>query len=155
MHSRNQYHSRLVDYFACYYRYLKLAPTMHPHFFGVPLELRNLCGSYTHYDLGATFCTLLSTGLRTTVCTPHSCSCSCTPVNSKLPIYLLLRILIVHNYNSPRRRSHELNSSFIWGTVTRYLNYPWDSRLIKGRHNGGLIYFGSSYKHCQHDLADH
>ena len=35
------------------------------------------------------------------------------------------------------------------------LNYPWDSRLIKGRHNGGLIYFGSSYKHCQHDLADH
>ena len=33
-----------------------------------------------------------------------------------------------------------------------YLNYPWDSRLIKGRHNGGLIYFGSSYKHCQHDL---
>jgi hypothetical protein len=30
-----------------------------------------------------------------------------------------------------------------------------DSRLIKGRHNGGLIYFGSSYKHCQHDLADH
>ena len=22
---------------------------------------------------------------------------------------------------------------------------PWDSRLIKGRHNGGLIYFGSSY----------
>ena len=31
----------------------------------------------------------------------------------------------------------------------------WDSRLIKGRHNGGLIYFGSSYKHCQHDLADH
>ena len=36
-----------------------------------------------------------------------------------------------------------------------YLNYPWDSRLIKGRHNGGLIFFGSSYKHCQHDLADH
>jgi hypothetical protein len=36
-----------------------------------------------------------------------------------------------------------------------YLNYPWDSRLIKGRHNGGLIYFGSSYKHYQHDLADH
>jgi hypothetical protein len=35
-----------------------------------------------------------------------------------------------------------------------YLNYPWDSRLIKGRHNGGLIYFGSSYKHCQYDLAD-
>ena len=32
---------------------------------------------------------------------------------------------------------------------------PWDSRLIKGRNNGGLIYFGSSYKHCQHDLADH
>ena len=29
------------------------------------------------------------------------------------------------------------------------------SRLIKGRHNGGLIYFGGSYKHCQHDLADH
>ena len=27
--------------------------------------------------------------------------------------------------------------------------------LIKGRHNGGLIYFGGSYKHCQHDLADH
>ena len=27
--------------------------------------------------------------------------------------------------------------------------------LIKGRHSGGLIYFGSSYKHCQHDLADH
>jgi hypothetical protein len=25
----------------------------------------------------------------------------------------------------------------------------------EGRHNGGLIYFGSSYKHCQHDLADH
>jgi len=22
-------------------------------------------------------------------------------------------------------------------------------------HNGGLIYFGSSYKHCQHELADH
>ena len=36
-----------------------------------------------------------------------------------------------------------------------YLNYPWDSRLIKGRHNGGLIYFGGGYKHCQHDLADH
>jgi len=35
------------------------------------------------------------------------------------------------------------------------LNYPWDSRLIKGRHNGGLIDFGSSYKHYQHDLADH
>jgi hypothetical protein len=27
--------------------------------------------------------------------------------------------------------------------------------LIKGRHNGGLIYFGSSYRHCQHDIADH
>jgi len=40
-------------------------------------------------------------------------------------------------------------------TLSWYLNYPWDSRLIKGRHNGGLIYFGSSYKHCQHDLADH
>ena len=25
----------------------------------------------------------------------------------------------------------------------------------QGRHNGGLIYFGGSYKHCQHDLADH
>jgi hypothetical protein len=36
-----------------------------------------------------------------------------------------------------------------------YLNYPWDSRLIKGRHSGGLIYFGGGYKHCQHDLADH
>jgi hypothetical protein len=30
-----------------------------------------------------------------------------------------------------------------------------DHRLIKGRHNGGLIYFGGSYKHCQLDLADH
>ena len=27
--------------------------------------------------------------------------------------------------------------------------------ISHGRHNGGLIYFGSSYKHCQHDLADH
>jgi hypothetical protein len=27
--------------------------------------------------------------------------------------------------------------------------------FIKGRHNGGLIYFGGSYKHCQHDPADH
>jgi len=27
--------------------------------------------------------------------------------------------------------------------------------MIKGRHNGGLIYFGGSYKHFQHDLADH
>ena len=36
-----------------------------------------------------------------------------------------------------------------------HLKYPWDSRLIKGRHHGGLIYFGGSYKHCQHHLADH
>ena len=41
------------------------------------------------------------------------------------------------------------------GTSRPCLNYPWDSRLIKGMHNEGLIYFGSSYKHCQHDLADH
>ena len=27
--------------------------------------------------------------------------------------------------------------------------------FIKGRHNGGLINYGCSYKHCQHDLADH
>ena len=27
--------------------------------------------------------------------------------------------------------------------------------MIKGRRNGGVINFGSRYKHCQHDLADH
>jgi hypothetical protein len=29
------------------------------------------------------------------------------------------------------------------------------SRLIKGRHNGGVVYFGGSSKHCQYYLADH
>jgi hypothetical protein len=47
------------------------------------------------------------------------------------------------------------NSLRSLSTLAWYLNYPWDSRLIKGRHNGGLIYFGGGYKHCQHDLADH
>ena len=28
-------------------------------------------------------------------------------------------------------------------------------RSLERHLNGGLIYFGSSYKHCQHDLADH
>ena len=36
-----------------------------------------------------------------------------------------------------------------------YMNYPLDSRLIKGRHHGGLIDFGGSYRHYQHILADH
>jgi len=29
-------------------------------------------------------------------------------------------------------------------TTAWYLNYPWDSRLIKGRHNGGLIYLAAA-----------
>jgi hypothetical protein len=48
-----------------------------------------------------------------------------------------------------------MNPSVMNFSTAWYLNYPWDSRLIEGRHNGGFIYFGGSYKHCQHDLADH
>ena len=67
----------------------------------------------------------------------------------------LLYFTALKNIFADKYLSEELMGEVYKAQSEWYLNYPWDSRLIKGRHNGGLIYFGSGYKHCQHDLADH
>jgi len=45
--------------------------------------------------------------------------------------------------------------SLLYGCEAWSLREDLFKRLRSFHDNGGLIYFGSSYKHCQHDLADH